>query len=291
LIIVAVAIYNVFTKFSSGVKFESISGLFRIPSGLYRSNTSTPSGFSVNSSANNSTSSTKPAVTPPAGFTVNDLSPYYGQVKIGSVYYGSSWGYSQFTLSAGYSLTKPIDITGWHLKSNAGYVLVPTAVSNYNPGGTSPSADIVLNSNQHVNFYSNVSPLVTNLRMNKCIGYLNNTYKFNPPMPNNCPSLYSRSEISSFSGACQNLIISLWSCSTPDPDDLNKLSAYSDQACKNFINSRFSYNGCYNYHKNDADFLSNEWRVWLSGLLNFDPSHDKIDLFDRSGLLVDEYIY
>jgi hypothetical protein len=292
LIIVAVALYNVFTHVGNGIKFESISGFFKIPSGLYGSKNSAPVGFSVNKNQTNQpATSTKQTITPPSGFILSDISPHYGQIKINSVNRSSYSGYTSFSLVAGYTLSKPINITGWHLKSNTGYVLIPTAVSDYNPGGVAPSVDIVLGSNQKVNFYSNASPIVTNLRMNKCIGYLNNTYKFNPALQNNCPAMYNRSEISSFTGACQNLIISLSNCSSPKPDELNKLPAYTDIACKEFINSRFNYNGCYNSHHSDVDFLKDEWIVWLGGLLSFDSSHDQLNLFDSRGLLVDQNTY
>jgi hypothetical protein len=302
IIIVAVALYNAFTYIGSGIKFESISGIFKIPSGLYRSSTSTPAGFSLGTNRNNPVNQTpnqtgqpaasqKPTIIPPAGFALSELSQYYGQVKISSVSRGGSGSYNYFILSTSYSLSKPIDITGWHLKSNTGYVLIPTAVPDYSPGGVALSADIILNKSQKVTFYSNGSPLVTNLRVNKCLGYLNNTYKFNPILQNNCPQMYSRPEISSFTGACQNLIISLQNCSSPKPDDLNKLSAYADIACKDFINKRFNYNGCYYSHHGDADFFKDEWIVWLGGLLNFDPSHDQLNLFDSKGLLVDQNTY
>ncbi|MGC9610792.1 MAG: hypothetical protein ABSE68_01025 [Minisyncoccia bacterium] len=306
IIIVAVALYNAFTHIGSGIKFESISGFFKIPSGLYGSKNSAPVKLSLNASNNNSNNqtsnqtsgqtnqpnaSTNQAITPPSGFAVDDLSPYYGQIKISSVSRGGFGSYNYFILSISYSLSKPINITGWHLESNTGYVLIPTAVPDYSPGGVAPSADIILGKSQKVTFYSNASPLVTNLRINKCLGYLNNTYKFNPALPNNCPQMYSRPEISSFTGACQSLIISLSNCSSPKPDDLNKLSYYTDIACKEFINSRFNYNGCYNNHRSDADFFKDEWIVWLGGLLNFDPIHDKLNLFDSRGLLVDQNIY
>jgi hypothetical protein len=191
---------------------------------------------------------------------------------------------------AGYSIAGPINITGWSVKSNKGTLSFPKAVNDYNPSGLSPNGDIILNKNDFVVFYSNYSPIGTGLRLNKCTGYLNSSVSFNPRLPNNCPSMYERSEISSFSGACQNLMSSLWGCAVPNPDQVNLLP-YSDTDCRVLLSNRLNYNGCYSRFHNEADFLSNEWRVWLRTQFNFDWAHDDLRLFDRNGLLVDQYVY
>ncbi len=299
LIVVAVAVYNVFTHFGSSWRFESISGVLRFPSfNNATSSYSPPSGgnnYNQNRSNRNPVSTgsvqpPKPAVNPPAGFSVSQLSPYYGQVKIGHPSQGGSFNPSQFSIRADYSLTAPVNITGWSVKSNNGILFFPKAVSDYSPSGLAPNRDIALSKNEYVNFYSNFSPVGTGLRMNKCTGYLNNSIKFNPQLPNNCPSMYERSEIAAFSGACQSLILSLWGCSVPTPDQINLLP-YSDTECRAILLNRLNYDSCYSRYHNDADFFSNEWRVWLQSQFNFDWTHDRLQLFDRSGLLVDQYIY
>jgi len=302
IIIVIVALYNTFDKLSANVKFENLSGLFRIPSGLYHGISSTVVSLSVGGNSYGGVVQPSrnspvppgvkvgPVVIPPAGFNASQLSPYYGQVKIGSVSAGNFYSPSQFSLSAN-SLNAPLDITGWHLKSNVGDISVPPAVADYNPSGFSSNSDIIVQNGSYVNFYDSSSPVLKNLRMNECAGYLNNTYDFNPSLPANCPVMYDRSEITSFSGLCQNIILSIWGCSTPSANQLNNLASYSDQVCKNFIVDRFSYNGCYKYHRTDSNFFSGEWRVWMNGAINFDQSHDRLLLLDGSGLLVDQYYY
>lgn len=299
LIIVAVAIYNVFTKLGSGT--ESISALFHIPSGgLYKISTSTSGGSYIKTgntytapapvSTNPPVVPAKPAIVPPSGFTADDLSPYYGQVKFSSVYQGSSYIPSRFSVRTNYTLSAPIDITGWSVKSNTGNLLIPGAVSDFNPSSLNQIGDIVLKSGDYVNFYSNFNPIGISFRLNVCTGYLNNTYKFNPPLPKNCPTMYKPSEIATFSGACQNLIKSLGGCSTPSADKINSVPGPNDAECRAVLN-RFNYGGCYNYHRNDANFFSNEWDVWIMNQMNFDWSHDRLLLFDRNNLLVDQYIY
>ncbi len=297
-IIVIVAVFMVAKQFQ-GVKFGNVGSLFRVnynvPSGLTREqpNVSYSAGGSAASTTVSSPAggSPKPAPTPPEGFTAAQLSPYYGEVKIGNVSAASSWSsLAQFSLTASYGGSEsPIDVTGWVLKSNRGGATIPTAAADYNPSGFESSGDILLRSGDTLNVYSSVSPVGVNFRMNQCIGYLNNQYKFSPSLPQNCVSVYDRSEIVTFSGACQNYILSLWSCSVPTPDQINNFSG--EPACQAILNSRFNYNTCYSRHRFDSGFFTNEWRVWIGGLINFDPSHDRILLFDRDGLLVDEYIY
>jgi hypothetical protein len=300
-IVVAVAIYNTFSSLGNSVKFESISALLRFPSAMNKNATATVAysvggnsktaeyGLGGSSSATNPPAP-KPAVNPPAGFTVSQLSPYYGQIKIGYPSKGDSYNPSQFSVRADYSISSPVDITGWSVKSNKGILFIPKAVNDYNPSGLTPNGDIILNTGNYVNFYSNFSPLGSGLRLNKCTGYLNAPAKSIPQFPNDCPSMYERSEISGFSGACQTLINSLWGCSVPTPDQINSLP-YSDTDCRALLLNRLNYGSCYNRYHNNADFFSNEWRVWLQSQFNFDWDHDNLRLFDRSGLLVDQYIY
>lgn len=295
LIVVVVALYNTFTHLSGSFKFENLAAIIRLPGAPSMRTTTTVSvpalvstggaGSAASPTFPTPPEPTKPQIVPPDGFTVSQLSPYYGQVRINSVSSGNFPNLNQFSLGADYSLKTPIDITGWSLKSKNRDVLIPKAVSNYDPSGFSMATDIAIGNGQYVNFYNTASPILTNLRLNECTGYLNNTYKFTPALPNNCSTSYSRSEIASFSGSCQDMITSLWGCSEPTEEQLS-----SDQSCRSFLTDRFNYSGCYKYHRGDADFLSSEWDVWLNGSMYFE-NHDLVLLFDGDGLLVNQYSY
>ncbi len=290
-IIVGVAIFMVAKQFQ-GVKFENLGSLFKVnysvPSGLsgQKSNVTYSTGGSAPVQV-----ATKPAPTPPAGFTASELSPYYGEVKIGNVSAASSWnGIAQFSLNTAYSgLSTPVDVTGWRLTYNKGQVVIPTAASDYSPTGFEYPGDIALGSGNVLNVYSSASPVGQNFRMNACIGYLNNTYSFTPALPQNCAPVYDRSEIVTYSGSCQSYILSLWGCSVPSANQINNFSG--EPACQSILNTRFNYASCYNRNRFQSGFFSNEWRVWLGSPINVDPSHDRLLLLDRNGLLVDQYVY
>ncbi len=310
-IVVVVALYNTFSQLKGSLRFESLSSIIRLPGGVNIRATSTisvPTGTGTNGIIKNTPppstqslpppASVKTPIVPPAGFSLDQLSPFYSQVKISSV---SQWGYSgggQISLKADYSLVAPINITNWQMrsnKSNGGDVFViPKAASDpsFMNVVSNQSGDIILGKSDYINIYEDFSPIGMNLRLNKCTGYLNSSYKFSPSLPNNCPVMYDRSEISIFSSTCQNLITSLWNCSVPSPDQINSVSGPNDNACRAMLSDRFNYNGCYKYHHNDADFFSNEWRAWLgTSIRNIDWSHDRLMLLDKNNLVVDVYIY
>ena len=126
-----------------------------------------------------------------------------------------------------------------------------------------------------------------NFKINKCFGYLNTIYNFEPDLPNLCPRP-EKSEITSASIACQNYLLGLSTCQIPNPDELNKYA--EDTACKNFANSRLNYTGCFNRYRYDTDFLGREWYTY-SGVNIMKEKDDALTLRDAQGLYIDEYTY
>ena len=225
-------------------------------------------------------------VTPPAGFSANQLSPYYGDVRFTGV------SQSEITVStypAFGAPTSTVDITGWQIKTNRGGEYIPRAQNIYAPTGEGVLNDIILTlspgRSQYVNIYSNSAP--TNLRVNECMGYLNATGQFQPGFTYQCPPI-DRSQLSQFTGACQNYITSLYNCQQPD------FGSYyfprNDYQCQDYLKGKYNYNWCVATYGNDPSFLGNEWRLWM-GASPLDPYHDNVELLDRNGLLVDYYHY
>jgi len=224
----------------------------------------------------------------PFGFTLAELSPYFQEVRISSAWPANYSAYGEIILSS-YSLgaSATIDITGWQIKTNRSGEYVPQAIDLYDPSGLSAPTDILLGRGQYVYLYSSSGPF--NLRLNKCIGYIGNTNKTTPALPQNCPYI-DQSAISKlgFTGACETYIYSLGSCQVPDMNSMRIPS--NDYACRDYLVNNFNYKACFLAHVGDADFLSNQWWVWMGGS-PLDPYHDIVNLFDRNGLLVDQYSY
>ena len=224
----------------------------------------------------------------PAGFTLAQLSPYFKKITFGTVSAGSFYSYGTISLSAyGLLPSSTVDITGWEIKTNRGGEYIPQAIDLYDPSGLAAPSDIIINQNQSVDIYSSPGPF--NLRLNECIGYIGNSNKFTPALPENCPSV-DQSAISKmgFTGACENYIYSLGSCQAPDMNSVQ--IPRNDYACQDYLEKNFNYKSCFNAHLGDANFLSNQWWVWM-GSSPLDQYHDTADLLDKNGLLVDQYSY
>jgi len=230
----------------------------------------------------------------PVGYTRAELSPYFQKVRIYSTYSSIYSGYpSQFQVNAYLPENQKVDITNWKIKTNHGEFFIPQAVNVYNFSGPLFQGDIIIPGNAKINISTNKSPINLNFRLNECTGYLQNSYSFNPALPQSCPS-NSRPENIYLSGQCQSYISSLSSCKEPDISFYNSLPGNDEgNACRQFL-STINQNGCFQKHHNDANFLSNEWRIWINwdnrnNIL--DSQHDTVRLFDINGLLVDQYIY
>lgn len=296
LILAVIVGYAIFQRSPSGLTFKNILSVLRAPTSTYfgpgGGQASYYSGSSTAASGTYITSPQQPQINPsdiPFGFTLKDLSPYFKKITV-SASPGSLGYYSQVTLYGYFAENSRIDVTGWQLRGNRGGFYIPKAVDVYDPLGFTAESDINLKNGDVLYIYSTASPIGRNLHLNKCIGYLADSNVFNPPLPLNCPSV-NRSEISNLTGQCQNYILSLGSCKLPTP---NLPFLINDYSCRAFLN-KINYGGCFASHRNDSDFLSNQWIVWSgnqwSGSQFLDFQHDRLLLFDKQGLVVNEYNY
>lgn len=225
--------------------------------------------------------------TPPQGFSVSDLSPYFEKATISSVRRPDRYGTGgEFTVRVDSTITAGVDVTGWTVRSNRGSLTITGAYGNQDPVNR---LRIVIRPGTSALFYATTGAFVKNIELNACTGYLNDSYVVSPKLPNNCPRS-SRSELVNFSGECQNFINSLGSCKVPAPVDLNRFTASRDAACRSFLDT-FTYYHCVQRYSSLPNFYSYGWRVWVGTEFRFDPSHDRLFLLDTAGKLVDEYIY
>ena len=225
--------------------------------------------------------------TPPEGFELGDLSPYYDTVKLSSVRRPDKFGLGgEFTIRVEGAAPSDVDVTGWDIRGNRGSVTIAGAGGVVGPVNHSR---IVVRRNTSATFYAAWSSYVKNIELNTCTGYLNATYSVSPKLPTNCPRP-PRAELAGFVGECQNFINSLSSCEMPTPSELNQYSVSRDAACRTYID-KLNYDGCVNRYRDLQNFYSYGWRVWMGVELKFDPYHDRLFLYDAAGKLVDEYVY
>ena len=213
------------------------------------------------------------------------VSNYIGKVKIISATPGQFP--NQFMKITLRNDGEAINTSGWTLTAGAGKFVIPQGKEVYNSNSSDQPRNIVLGSGDYLFVFGQNSPMDMNFRINKCFGYLNSIYKFNPALSNSCPRP-EKSEMTGVSIACQNYLVNLSTCEIPKSDDLNKYA--EDTACKTFATSRLNYSGCFNRYRYDSDFLGREWYTY-SGVSIMKQKDDSLILRDANGLYIDEYTY
>lgn len=195
------------------------------------------------------------------------------------------YGRGQISLRAPYFDNTLINITGWKIKSlqkgetviGKGYALpqVDASLSDVWLGG-GKSADITIGA----------SPLTGNFQINNCFGWLNNIYAISYSL-DYCPEKIKLNDLAGLDSVCQDLLLNTSSCRTPSDDILNKQSSQ----CRIWVEKNLNYNTCVLKHRNDSDFFKG-WQIY-TGNENpiIDPLHDKVELYDRAGSLIDSYEY
>lgn len=194
------------------------------------------------------------------------------------------YGGGQISLNVSYFDGAPVNITGWKIKSlqkgetviSKGYAL---------PQIDSTLSDVFIGSGESADIATGLSPLAGNFRVNNCFGWLSSIYNINYSI-NYCPKVELK-DLSGLDGACQDLILRATFCHAPADDILNKQSSQ----CRIWALKNLNYNSCVATRRNDSDFFKG-WRIY-TGNSNpiIDPLHDKIELRDRTGLLIDSYEY
>jgi hypothetical protein len=99
------------------------------------------------------------------------ISSYKDKISIYSV---SGWGtdpnYESITLGASYSLSEPVNITGWSIETPKRTFIIPQGVKMFNPESVyNHKADIYLGSNERITIYGGKSPIQEDaFAVNKC---------------------------------------------------------------------------------------------------------------------------
>jgi hypothetical protein len=222
----------------------------------------------------------------PKGFNRSQLSVYFGKIKISvSRSYFATYS-SSVTINSRLNSGDVANISGWSIKTNSGTVSIGKGVEFYESSGASSASDILLKNNQTAYVYFSKSPIGVNVRINKCLGYFNmesTVTKF----PLSCPRpSYDEIAAMNLTSSCRNIINSLGSCQIPSSNTINSV----DDQCRQFL-STLNYGGCVSRYRGDADFLSDEWRIWVGDTNIINSESDRVILYDKNGLVVDVYTY
>lgn len=235
-------------------------GLPRAPFGIKSSSIS--SGGSRDSATNY-----KPIIDL-SGVAFGDPSPYRGDIILSKQVSGASSTNARreyLRLSASRSLASPMNISGWKITSEATGKTgkIPQGAEVPTGGRVNSISNIVLSPGDRA-YINTGGPLIgVSFKENKCTGYFAQYQDFIPSLSKNCPT--PKSEFEEFYGpyyirdeSCIKYVNSLSRCTTVlyTPRELSS-------ACKAFVKKYLNYNGCVAAHRNDDDFYSNTWRIYL----------------------------
>lgn len=221
-------------------------------------------------------------------FWVDGVSPLYKQLAISSVNSSSKESIGERFIVTNIS-NESIKLSGWTIgskKFNTRYGFpeaydVPQHV--YYPD----KKEIILPPKGKLTVYAGKSPIGYSLRINQCVGYLNQNFKFNPALPNYCVKETNTNETVKFSAYCQKIISQVSNCKEPNLNDV-----LIDSECRQYLSERFNYSQCVIRNSNFFDFFRDEWMAYLDQPREiFANDHDDILLRDPEGLIVDKYKY
>lgn len=227
-------------------------------------------------------------------------SPYYGKIIMSGVsgLYGDDPNQEYISLSTNLDKTETINITGWYLKSEVtGYYAVIGRASLLPFPFSRTDNDIVLQSGDRVYLTKGFSPIGISFRTNKCTGYFEEERTFTPGLSLECPrpkdeKLPKFSDVYDQNDECLDIIDRISRCTTKGNAFIRDLPDTVPSACKTYITTQINYNSCVAKHFSDTDFPGDEYRVFLN---KFGPlwrqRHDKINLHDKNGLIVDSVSY
>lgn len=188
----------------------------------------------------------------------------------------------------------PINLSEWIFASDASGKMarVPQGTEVPRSGVVNAVEDIILAPGDRAIINSGQSPIGASFKENKCMGYFSNFQTFHPSLPQNCP--IPSDELEQFYGpgyirdaSCIEYVKRVPRCQVT----LSPPVGLSN-SCQNFLVEYLHYNGCVNAHKNDRDFLSKTWRIYLG---RTEPlwrtKYELVKLLDVNGKTVDAFSY
>lgn len=232
---------------------------------------------------------------------ISKRSPYYGKIRMSNISGIRSTNPNQqyLTLSTSIKKNETVKITGWYMKSEVtGYfaVIGKAALLPY-PSQSGIESNVILQQGDRVYLTKGFSPIGISFRTNKCTGYFEQDRIFYPSLSLDCP-LPKDERLPTFSSdydsndLCLLTIERLPQCSTVDSEFIRALPDTVPQSCKDYMRNQINYSTCLALHYSDTDFPGNVYRLYFNkfGPL-WRPLHDKIDLIDENGLIVDSVSY
>lgn len=198
------------------------------------------------------------------------------------------------TISASRRNEENISIGGWQLESliSKKKVVIGGAAPLFRSGVINSEPTISLKAGEKIIISTGRSPIGASFRVNKCAGYFEQFQDFSPRLRASCPrpsdefDRFANMPINDFT--CEDIVDRMRSCEMP----LSSLPIGTTNECSEFISSAINYTGCVKNHRDDLDFIEDEWRVFLGRSEElWREKRETIRLLDNEGKVVDTYTY
>ena len=188
------------------------------------------------------------------------------------------------------------NISKWRLESavTGRSVAIGDAVTLFRSGSSNNETPLTVQKGDEVYVTTGRSPIGESFQINMCSGYFTQFQTFYPNISNQCPDpeeeilSYARDTSIFIDNTCMDFVERIRRCTVQtEPLPLN-LSF----ACQEAIIEEINYNECVDKHRNEPDFYSGQWRVYLKRSSElWRDKREIIKLVDENGLTVDHYSY
>jgi hypothetical protein len=248
-----------------------------------------------------------------SGSVTSNVSPYKGKVYLStgnaSYAYQPNEEYVTLRNSGG-----PVVITGWVLTNGKNTRPIENASQNYaytlsdsgmigegteflSPEGKYLTGPITMKSGDTAilttggPFTSFKLSIPTSFRENICLGYFDRDYPWSPQLRLDCPTPSQDPQIGTVTQECYDYLRYTNRCEDPEREDKEAFDALRSP-CKEYIRTRFTYDGCVATNRDKSGFSTSQWRVFLGKKFElWRKENEIISLYDVQGRLVDQVKY
>lgn len=184
----------------------------------------------------------------------------------------------------------PVSTAGWRLvsKETGKGASFPLGTEVAQSGRVNTLAAITLKPGETAIVVSGRSPVGNSFKENLCTGYLEERQNFKPPLNQFCPTPFQELQrfAEGYSEQCASYVRSISYCTT------EATMKSPGGSCEDFVDEYLNYNGCVDAHRNDPNFTSSTWRIYL-GVSDelWNNKRDTIQLIDAAGNVLDSLSY
>ncbi len=196
-----------------------------------------------------------------------------------------------FVLLVSNALSAPITITGWKVLDRQDGVSYTFSRGVKVFGSGDVSLPIEVYSGDRIFVSSGDSPTNTSFQVNKCSGYRSQFENFTPTIKTFCSDpvqdFSDYGDVPFSDAVCYSMVSSLSPCTT-----VRTIPSGVTAKCRSFLQDVLTEKGCVSRHRNDPDFFTGEWRLFLKSDKEIWKNRDNVlYLLDENDLLVATLVY